>query len=731
MFRKARLLMAGMVLIASLGVNSCYCLAEEIEQTEEVKQVEKEEQEVLKLEEVVVTGTKTERKLKDTPVRTEVLTAQDIEDKGAINLYQILEGVPGVRVEQQCSYCSFTVVRMQGLEAGHVQVLIDGQPIFSGLAGVYGLDQIPASNIERIEIVKGAGSALYGSSAISGVINIITRKPTSNPELTLKTEWGQHNSNVYSLNASIAGENKDIMLTAQKSTADEIFVDDENKAQIDGGVRFTDRVRTDNISIGARVNFYDLTGNDKLSFTGRTINESRKGGEGEGVFENPFAEGSEHIASKRQEVTLGWQKDFDLSNSLGINFAFATHNRNATNDTFVGDYLATHDDEYPPSNILHPYMADENLYVMDICYAHPLGEKNKLLAGVQYNYNNLTEEGMYVNLESSTSYKSESEKSATEIGFYIQDEFKPTAKLELVFGARYDSHNSEDTFAGSAKVGLEDVKVEYDETTINPRCALKYEINPGNILRTSVGTGFRVPYGFSEDLHLCSGSPRVYKSGELKPEKSVSFNLGWDQIYEEYSLSINFFRTNLEKKISFADADEEVANLGYDYQWENIGDAYTQGIELGLGIEMIKDFDIDFNFTYTDAQYEDKRDDWEGTTYYDDSQYISRVPQTTAGVKLAYRPEGWSFIWDANYTGSLYIDYCNEEDEVENEIKHTKGFVVNNVKVSKEISEGVILVAGAKNLFDYIQDDKRPADAAFMWAPYTGRIIYGGMEVKF
>ncbi|MCK5534342.1 Plug domain-containing protein, partial [bacterium] len=144
MFRKARLLMAGMVLIASLGVNSCYCLAEEIEQTEEVKQVEKEEQEVLKLEEVVVTGTKTERKLKDTPVRTEVLTAQDIEDKGAINLYQILEGVPGVRVEQQCSYCSFTVVRMQGLEAGHVQVLIDGQPIFSGLAGVYGLDQIPA-----------------------------------------------------------------------------------------------------------------------------------------------------------------------------------------------------------------------------------------------------------------------------------------------------------------------------------------------------------------------------------------------------------------------------------------------------------------------------------------------------------------------------------------------------------------------------------------------------------
>ena len=445
MFGKLKLVIVGIVLTGFLGVPVGRGLAAE---------------EILKLEEVVVTGTKSERKLKDVPVRTEVLTSQDIEDKGASTLYQALEGVPGVRVEQQCSYCNFSIVRVQGLEAGHVQVLIDGQPVFSGLTGVYGLDQIPAANIERIEIVKGAGSALYGSSAISGVINIITKKPTPEPEVRLKTEWGQHNSNVYSFSASIAGEKKDIILTAQKTTADEVFVEDEDKAQIDEGVRFTDRVRTDNVSIGARVNFYDLIGNDKLSFTGRTSNESRKGGEGEGVFENPFAEGSEHIATRRKEINLGWQKDFDLGNSLGVNFAFVTHNRNATNDTFVGDYLGTRGDEYPPSNLLRPYIADENLYVVDLNYFHPLGENNKLLTGVQCSCNKLKEEGMYVNLESSTSYKSESEKSATEVGFYIQDEFKPTDKLELVFGARYDSHNSEDTFAGSAKVGLEDVKME-------------------------------------------------------------------------------------------------------------------------------------------------------------------------------------------------------------------------------------------------------------------------------
>ncbi|MEA2081305.1 MAG: TonB-dependent receptor [Elusimicrobiota bacterium] len=689
-------------------------------------------QEALELEDVVITGTKTERRLKDVPVRTEIITSREIEDKGAVNLYEILEGVPGIRVEQQCSYCNFSVVRMQGLNAGHVQVLIDGQPIFSGLAGVYGLDQIPASNIERIEIVKGAGSALYGSSAISGVINILTKKPSAKPDFSLKTEWGEHGMNLYSFSGSIAGDKKDIMITAQKSKRDEIFVKDESKAQIDAGTRFTDAVRRDNTNMGARVSFYDVTGDDKLTFTGRTSNEIRKGGEGDGVFENPFAEGSEHIATKRQELNLGWEKDFYGSSKLGVNFAMSAHNRNATNDTFVGDYKDTHGGAYPPSNELNPYIADEDLYVMDLSYVQPLGEKNKLLTGIQYSNNLLEESGMYVNMASSTGYKNESEKSAAEIGLYIQNEFKATDKLEIVTGVRYDKHSSEDTFMGSASIASSDVKIKYDESSVNPRIALKYEASEDLVLRTSLGTGFRVPYGFSEDLHLCSGSPRVYKGSGLKPEKSVSFNFGIDRFFEKYSIGLNFFRTNLTKKIDFADAGAAAGALGYDYEWTNLGNAYSQGVEAGLKLKAADDFDVDCNLTYTDAQYKDKREDWEGFAggkYYDDSKFISRVPEMTAGLKLAYRPEKWNFVWDLNYTGSMYIDYAEEEGaEI---IKHTDAFMVNNVKVSREVGRDVTLSVGAKNLFDYIQDDKRPADAAFMWAPYTGRTVYGGMEVKF
>ncbi|MCK4427679.1 MAG: TonB-dependent receptor plug domain-containing protein, partial [candidate division Zixibacteria bacterium] len=165
---------------------------------------------------VVVTGTRTPRYVKDVPLRTEVITMKHIEDKEATTLYEAVEGISGIRVEQQCSYCNFSIIRMQGLESGHTQVLIDGQPIFSGLAGVYGLQQIPTANIERIEVVKGAGSALYGSSAIAGVINVITKKPTARPSVEANVSFGTHNTNNYTLSASRRSKDLDVIVTAQK-----------------------------------------------------------------------------------------------------------------------------------------------------------------------------------------------------------------------------------------------------------------------------------------------------------------------------------------------------------------------------------------------------------------------------------------------------------------------------------------------------------------------------------
>ncbi|MEW6618892.1 MAG: TonB-dependent receptor [bacterium] len=697
-------------------------------------------EEAIELEKVVVTATKGERVIADVPVRTEVITSKEIEAKGATNLYEALEGTPGIRVEQQCSYCNFSVCRMQGLEAGHVQILIDGQPVYSGLASVYGLQQVPTANIERIEVVKGAGSALYGASAIAGVINIITKKPTKEPTMNVNMSFGEHKTNNYEIFASTKKANMDMMLTAQKTTGDEILEDDSGLSKEEE--RLTDRVKTDNVAGGVEINWYDVFGDDKLSFSGRTTNEQRQGGDVD-TFENFYAESAENIKTTRYEAGIGYRKNLSEDQIVNLNLSYCTHHRNATNDSFVGDYKDTHNDAFPPVDEMRPYLADEKLYVLDLNYAWLAGEKHRLLAGVQYGKNELEESGKYVILEgpdpaTGSTYLSTSKKSADEIGIYLQDEVSLNDTLELVVGARYDRHNSEDDFGGSGDAAPKDrIKLTYDEKAFSPRAALMYRPNPQTTVRTSLGTGFRVPYGFSEDLHLCSGSPRVYKGAGLNPEKSVSLNFGVDYEAERYRLSANIFRTNLKDKIGFTDASDKATKLGYTYEWANIGDAYTQGIELGLVTRLAENLNLDCNLAYTDAQYKKERADWvnsHGGKYASDSKYIPRVPELTAGVKLDYNKVNWNLVLDCNYTGRMYIDYCQEE-EVENpnsKIKHTEPFVVVNSKISRSFPDyGLTTFVGAKNLFDEVQDEKHPDDAAFMYAPYTGRMLYAGMEVAF
>jgi outer membrane receptor for ferrienterochelin and colicins len=658
-----------------------------------------------------------------------------LEEKGAATLYEALEGIPGIRVEQQCSYCNFSIVRMQGLESGHLQILIDGQPLFSGLAGVYGLQQVPTANIERIEVVKGAGSALYGSSAIAGVINIITKKPTKEPMVKVTSSFGTAKTNAYTIAASTREENMDIMVTAQKNTGDEIDEDGDGN---------TDRVKSDNVAGGVIVNWYDMFGDDRLTLTGRTTNETRQGGElTNDAWKNPFAGGSENIETTRYEAGIGYKKELLNGGEIGVNLAYCGHHRDATNDAFLGDYEGIHG-TVPPVDEMEPYRADETLYVADLSYTHPLGERHRLLGGAQYSKNELKEWGKYIVIDETDplygeTYRSESKKHADDFGVYLQDEFFITEALELVLGARYDTHSSSDDFGGSGKAApLGRVKLDYDESAFNPRLALMYKASPNLTIRTSAGTGFRVPYSFSEDLHLCSGSPRVNKPAGLDPEKSVSLNLGADYATRKYAVSANIFRTDLTDKIGFVDASEASKRLGYTYEWANVGDAYTQGIELGtsLGGLLPKDFDLDLNLAYTDAQYEDEREDWveNHPEYAGDSKYIPRVPAVTGGIKLGYRPGNWTAVLDCVYTGSMYIDYCKDEDieQPESYIKHTDGFLVVNTKIARSCPQaGITLSVGAKNLFDYVQDEKHPDDAAFMWAPYTGRVIYGGMEVSF
>lgn len=698
------------------------------------------EDDVLNLEQVVVTGTKTAHYIKDVPVRTEVITAKAIEKKNAATLYEALDETPGIRVEQQCQYCNFSMVRMQGLGSEHTQVLINGQPIYSGLAGVYGLQQLSAVNIGRIEIVKGAGSALYGSSAVAGAINIITKEPSFTPTTTVDLQVGKYNTNKYALSSSMRNEKGNIGLNiyAQRFNKDAIDKTGPGltKIEVKNKDGISDRVESKLINAG-----FDLyvdnpfIGNDKLILRGRSVFENRAGGTiTDDYYKNPLTDGTENITTDRYEAELQYTKEIENDAEINFSLAYVNHQRNATNDSFLGDYMDAHQDSVPDLRIMQPYLAFENTWTSTLSYTKQLGNHH-LLAGIQGYLDNLEESGMYVVVDDESdyygqSYRSVANKKAREFGAFVQDEWAVTEKLVIVPGIRLDFHHSEEIYSADQQVFSSDFpKTRFEETTVNPRIAFKYELSPKITLRATTGTGFRAPYGFSEDLHLCSGSPRVWKSSDLNPETSVSYNLSADYYGWKMKISANLFHTGLKDKIGFTDVEPKVAALGYDYQWKNIGNAFVQGVELSALFNLAKNFDLGTDFTVNRGKYDKPREDWLETPFENYSRYIPRFPATTGNLKVEYTPGNWSFTLTGNYQGTMYIDYYSE-DSGRSKIKKTNPFVLFNARVSKDLNRSKIIYGGVNNIFNYIQDERHLDDAAFMYAPVFGNMVYAGIAVN-
>lgn len=705
-----------------------------LEEIAEEEVVQEKKTEALK---VVVTGTKTERRLKDAPVRTTLITSKEIEQKGAENLYDILEGIPAIRVEEQCSYCNFSILRIMGMSSGNSLILIDGQPVYTGLAGVYGLQQIQSGTIQQIEIVKGAGSCLYGSEAIAGVINIITKEPPVKSTVEMSATYGSYNDGKFSIFASKREGDLAAVVSLQKSFGNEIDQDNDG---------YTDRVLTDNFSGIGKLYWYNpVSFIDRVMIFGSCLNEFRKGGDlTDNNWDNPFAEASEHIKTTRYETGFNIIKNLAAQNTINVNFHYSTHKRDATNDAAQDEVfhsIFTNGEPNPDittpvsnaSQLPFPFIANEKIYVGDVNYSHPLklAGKHILLTGVQYKRSDFNQ--MIGQKPSETRMKTT--KEADDYGIYLQDEYSPIKKLTIVGGVRYDKHHSVEHY------DIGDNK--YDTESINPRGAVKYSFTEDLTVRGSVGKGFRVPYHFDEEMHLCSGSPKIAKPKELDPEKSLTYSASVDFIKEnKYYAGASYTRIDVKDKIAFEPTDIS----GYDYEWKNAGDAYSQAIEIESGVTPVKNLlKIDASFTYLDAQYkknpyeeideETWGDDAEGsaiwTKYKDRGKYIPRVPEHSASISVNVTPGTFSFFVSGTYTGPLYIEYF-EDDEVLREIKKTENFWVTDIRIAKSFADNKVeIFAGSKNLFDYFQKDKRPDNAAFMWAPYTGRKVYGGCKIKF
>ncbi len=560
-------------------------------------------------------------------------------------------------------------MRLYGLDGGYTQVLIDGAPVFSGLSGVYGLEQIQTGGIEQIEIVKGAGSALYGGDALGGVINIRIKEPTYRPNMTIATEVNEHNDLGMRFSGGLRKENAGISAywqynkknaIDQTGNIDEDYIEtgNYNDAGKDG---FTDRVASRNSGGGVKLYFYDvINAGWTLNFFGRSMEEFRQGGFLETYFD-PFDVDAEHISTSKNEFGGAFEMPFG-TRKINVSAIYTNMHRSATNGaawdkaimagmvdngidlTDAGRaYIEEHGfNEFRANYYPQPFLTDEEIIATDATFSNPFVLNGDMLFGVQLKKSDIVQ-----NINGGE----DDEKSALDAGAFVQLSIKPfTDRFETVIGGRIDHHESSDDIAKRVALETGETYEEYNSTVFNPRVALRYTVTEDLTLRTAFGTGYKVPYLFAEDLHLCASSPKIFKGSDLKPEKSQTVSLSLEYYFHLGTVGINLFHVNIDDKVEFIDPDGGTVPEGYDYRWVNSESAKSTGAEFVFSGTRSWWLEYQLSFAYTYARYENKRFS-EEISGYENSDMIPRTPAMTGSLSFKVKP--YSMLWlsmNARYT---------------------------------------------------------------------------------
>jgi outer membrane receptor for ferrienterochelin and colicins len=422
------------------------------------------------LDEIVITGTLKPVSRLESPVPVEVYKPVFFQKNPTANIFEALQNVNGVRPQLNCNVCNTGDIHINGLEGPYTLVLIDGMPIVSGLSTVYGLSGIPNSLLERIEIVKGPASSLYGSEAVGGLINIITKNPKNAPVFStdaFATGWGEVNIDI--------GFKANVGKAAAVLTGINYFnysnPIDNNKDN------FTDLTLQDRISVFQKWNFNRMS-NKLFSLAGRYFYEDRWGGELQ--WEKKYRGGTEvygeSIYTKRWELLGAYE--LPIEEKMLFSFSYTDHDQNS----IYGDM---------------PYRAKQRIGFGQLTWDKEI-TTHDLLFGTALRY-------QYYD-DNTTATVDEDINWIPSL--FVQDEITLAEKQTILLGARYDYNSNHGAI-------------------FTPRLAYKWKINDNNVLRFNTGTGFRIVNLFTEEHAALTGSREVIVLEELKPERSYNANLNY------------------------------------------------------------------------------------------------------------------------------------------------------------------------------------------------------------
>jgi len=509
---------------------------------------------IQEVDEVVVSGTMKEVSKKESTVNVEVFTAKFFKKNPSNSVYEAVQNVNGIRPQLNCAVCSTGDIHINGLEGPYTMVLIDGMPIVSNLATVYGLSGIPTSMIERMEVVKGPASALYGSEAIGGVINIITVKPSSAPVISadvFTTSWLETSADV-AIKARV-GKFADVLTGINYYNYE--WKQDQNN---DG---FTDITLEDRVSIFQKWNFKRK--NQRLfSIAGRYLYEDRWGGEMDwnADFRGSDSIYGESIYTSRWELMGAYQLPF--KEKLFLSFSINDHNQNS-------QYANT------------SFQAKQFAGFGQLHWDKKLG-RHDMVIGTATRFVNYDD-----NTPATATNDSINPSNMPAItwlpGVFVQDEIRLNDKNKLLMGVRYDYH----TKHGSI---------------FTPRAGYKWTMKKNNVLRFNVGTGYRVVNIFTEDHAALLGSREVIISEEIDPETSYSGNLNFTNTMvtkknKLIGLDISLFYTYFNNRI-VADYDTDPNKIIYANLTSH---GVSQGLTVNTRFKIIRNLDINAGFTLMDV----------------------------------------------------------------------------------------------------------------------------------
>jgi outer membrane receptor for ferrienterochelin and colicins len=638
-------------------------------------------------QETVVTATRTSRRLDDVPVRTEVVSRDTIERLGARTLADAMEFTTGVRVENNCQNCNFSQIRLLGLEGPYTQLLVDGQPVVSSLAQVYGIEQIPARMIERIEVVKGGGSALYGPGSVGGVVNVIPREPVERGGVF------ETRSDIMSGEAGLSLNGASDWVSAGQDAIVSVFGQYDRVSPVDlTGDGYTEVSQRQLEALGGRAAKYLLANAAKLTVDVTSIREQRRGGN-RLEFEPHEADIAESIRSRRQSVSATW-----------------FHSRGKALDyRLSGSWSGTWRDSYYGTGRDPNAYGDttSQLAVIDSQVNHYVG-RHTLSSGLQFSREGLRDEQPAYGRSTDVAYRN--------AGFFLQDDWALGSGWELVYGARADHHTG------------------VDRLMVSPRVALMWSPVPSFDLRGSVAQGFRAPQVFDEDLHLSSlgGEARIiHLAPDLAEERSTNYMLGaeWKPVVGpgQALVEINAFSTRLTNLFHVIDQDDASTDA-IEFVKTNFGAARVYGIEVNLGWGIGDDFIIQGGVVEQRARFDQAEPDFGSRDFF-------RSPQRYGNLTVTWNPHGVAdFFVGVRYTGSMPVPHYAGVIAA-NRLEQSPSFVTWDAGVGRELGNWggrtVTLTVNGRNLANAYQADLDQGplrDAAYVYGPRFPRSIAIGLR---